>query len=88
MAIRFRVVDPRQDILARFDAEIAMAGAATSRKVKRSHEDRAHAFRVSLELVDCYFRTTDPYPREDNTVDIRSLDEIRDDVQGGGIVRG
>lgn len=89
MAIQFKVIDPREDILARFDDEIRQGNAATSKKVKEAHRQRAEAYRVSLELVDCYFRSCAPIPAgEPEFVVNRDLDEIRDDVVGGGIFRG
>lgn len=89
MAIQFRVVEPREDILARLEDELRMANAATSKQVRKSHRDRAEAYRVSLEIVDCYFRSAQPTTvSEPEFVGIRHLHEIRDEIRGGGIVRG
>lgn len=89
MAIQFKVVDPRVDILARFDDEIRQANLATSKKVKEAHRNRAEAYRVSLELIDCYFRSCAPIPASDPEYVVnRTLDEIRDEAIGRGIFRG
>lgn len=82
MTIKVRVVEPREVLLTRFDAEIAMAEAATTTKVKRSHQDRAEAYRVAIEVFDAYFRCAQPaIVDEPEYVEMRTLDEIRDEVE-------
>jgi hypothetical protein len=82
LTIKVCVVEPREDLLRRFDAEVAMAEAATTAKVKRSHQDRAMAYRVAIELFDAYVRCTQPTIIDaPEFVEMRTLDEIRDEVQ-------
>lgn len=84
MTILFLTHDPREAILARYDDELRMASAASSKAVQKAHRDRADAYRASLSFVDNYFQCLPTHEPQA----LRDLDEIRNDVVGGGIVRG
>lgn len=91
MAILITVVDPRRDILARLDDEMRMAKTASGQKVRRAHLARSQAYEVSLQIVDCFWRSRLPYMAHEShaePVEFRDLVKIRDEVEGGGIVRG